>query len=72
MGESNTIVSAYTSCRHLQWYCPHPLIYDQLVNGHGQPSTGNGIIFEMLLKIFSAIAIDLMLSNLGLRHSPHL
>ena len=26
MGESNTNASAYTLCRHLQWYCPHPSI----------------------------------------------
>ena len=27
MGESNTIVSAYTLYRHLQWYCSHPSIH---------------------------------------------
>ena len=27
MGESNTIVSAYTMYRHLQYYCSHPSIY---------------------------------------------
>ena len=26
MGESNTIVSAYTLCRQLQWYCSPPTI----------------------------------------------
>ena len=26
MGESNTVVSAYTMYRHLQLYCSHPLI----------------------------------------------
>ena len=25
MGESNTVVSAYTTYRHLQQYCSHPL-----------------------------------------------
>ena len=27
MGESNTVVSAYTMYRHLQQYCSHPSIY---------------------------------------------
>ena len=27
MGESNTIVSAYTLFRHLKWYCSNPSIY---------------------------------------------
>ena len=26
MGENNTVVSAYTSYRHLQQYCSHPLM----------------------------------------------
>ena len=29
MGESNTVVSAYTLYRHLQQYCSHPLICAQ-------------------------------------------
>ena len=27
MGESNTVVSAYTMYRHLQQYCSHPSIH---------------------------------------------
>ena len=27
MGEGNTVVSAYTTYRHLQQYCSHPSIY---------------------------------------------
>ena len=30
MGESNTVVSAYTLYRHLQQYCSHPSIYVQM------------------------------------------
>ena len=30
MGESNTVVSAYTMYRHLQQYCSHPSIYSQI------------------------------------------
>ena len=29
MGESNTVVSAYTTYRHLQQYCSHPTINKQ-------------------------------------------
>ena len=32
MGESNTVVSAYTTYRHLQQYCSHPPICRQQVN----------------------------------------
>ena len=31
MGESNTVVSAYTLYRHLQQYCCHPLIDTETV-----------------------------------------
>ena len=32
MGESNTVVSAYTSYRHLQQYCSHPLMCTCVLN----------------------------------------
>ena len=35
MDESNTVVSAYTLYRHLQWYCSHPSIYVSPIQGCG-------------------------------------
>ena len=46
MGESNTIVSAYTVYRHLQQYCSHPSlrIFQLIVtNTDGSPAPGEDI-----------------------------
>ena len=37
MGESNTVVSAYSTYRHLQQYCSHPSIYCMYLKGPLHP-----------------------------------
>ena len=50
MGERNTVVSAYTTYRHLQQYCSHPSICCVRVWVHAVKSNTNALVSKARKK----------------------
>ena len=66
MGESNTVVSAYTMYRHLQQYCSHPSIYALImyhafiqIKTHKKPPVVQVIIFDQIYRICHELIVEI-------------